>query len=278
MHISPNWLTGSIAAAAIVASLDHSAAQNAPKDPVPELQVARDGKIIAAAKAQDRIPQSIQMAFETDAAPAAGRAPCAARSTLTPDAAEALVRRIAEAEDFYPDFVLAVARRESRFDANALSESGAFGLMQLMPATAERFGVDRCEPEGNVRGGIRYLRVLWERLRNPFYILAAYNAGEAAVAEHRGIPPFPETIGFVAAVISDFYGYPPPNAASGIPPGTRALATGTIAPPAAAAPRRGSPVRHASSNTTSANTLSTRTGRSARANATRQDWLVLHME
>ena len=87
--------------------------------------------------------------------------------------------------------------------------------MQLMPATAARFAVDICDPADNVRGGIRYLRILHDRYHNPFYMLAAYNAGEDAVAEYRGVPPFPETVRYVADVINDFYTLPPPGLASG---------------------------------------------------------------
>ncbi|MGF7056263.1 soluble lytic murein transglycosylase-like protein [Bosea sp. OAE752] len=125
--------------------------------------------------------------------------------------ARALVTRVAMEEDFYPDFVLAVAKIESRFNSVAISEKGAFGLMQLMPETAKRFQVDLCDPVGNVRGGIRFLRALHEKYRNPFYILAAYNAGEDAVEKNRGVPAYPETVRYVAEVINDFYTLPAPG-------------------------------------------------------------------
>ena len=159
------------------------------------------------------------------AAPAAasgpGFGPCHRGEPLSPAEAEALVRRVAEAEDFYPDFVLSVARIESHFRADQVSPKGAVGLMQLMPATAARFAVDICDPADNVRGGVRYLRILHDRYHNPFYMLAAYNAGEDAVAQYRGVPPFPETVRYVADVINDFYTLPPPGISSA------ASATGT---------------------------------------------------
>ena len=152
------------------------------------------------------------------AAPAAASDPahgfCHRGELPSPAEAEALVRRIAQAEDFYPDFVLSVARIESHFRADQVSPKGAIGLMQLMPATAARFAVDICDPADNVRGGIRYLRILHDRYHNPFYMLAAYNAGEDAVAQYRGVPPFPETVRYVADVINDFYILPPPGVAS----------------------------------------------------------------
>ena len=140
-----------------------------------------------------------------------GSAPCAIDKPLSAEDARALVTRIATEEDFYPDFVLSVAKAESRFNSIALSEKGAFGLMQLMPATAKRFKVDLCDPTGNVLGGVRFLRALHQKYRNPFYILAAYNAGEDAVEKNRGVPAFPETIRYVAEVINDFYALPAPG-------------------------------------------------------------------
>lgn len=122
--------------------------------------------------------------------------------------ARALVVRIATEEDFYPDFVEAVAKNESHFNSIALSDKGAFGLMQLTTETAQRFKVDLCDPADNVRGGVRFLRALHEKYRNPLFILAAYNAGEGAVEESRGVPPFPETVRFVAQVLNDFYAWP----------------------------------------------------------------------
>ncbi|MCW6512531.1 lytic transglycosylase domain-containing protein [Lichenifustis flavocetrariae] len=133
---------------------------------------------------------------------------CGDAVPLAPDAAKTLVARVATEEGFYPDFVISVAKIESHYRSTALSEKGAYGLMQLMPETAQRFGVDLCDPAGNVRGGIRLLRMLHERYKNPFFILAAYNAGEEALLKSRGVPPYPETVRFVADVINDFYAWP----------------------------------------------------------------------
>jgi soluble lytic murein transglycosylase-like protein len=140
--------------------------------------------------------------------------PCKIGQPLAAAEARALVTKIAAQENFYPDFVLSVARSESEFNSIALSDKGAFGLMQLMPATAERFKVDLCDPAGNVLGGVRYLRALHEKYRNPFFILAAYNAGEEAVERNRGVPPYPETVRFVSQVINDFYTWPAPGGAT----------------------------------------------------------------
>ena len=143
---------------------------------------------------------------------AAPAGPCPTAKAMAPEDAKALVARIAGEEDFHPDLVQAVAKSESRYDSTALSDKGAFGLMQLLPQTADRFKVDLCDPAGNVRGGVRLLRSLLDRYKNPFFALAAYNAGEEAVAKSRGVPPYPETVRFVAQVVNDVYSLPGPGA------------------------------------------------------------------
>jgi hypothetical protein len=146
--------------------------------------------------------------------PATGASPCREAAALPSEEARALVARVAEQEKFYPDFVLSVAKIESRYRSDALSDKGAYGLMQLTPATAARFKVDLCDPEANVRGGVRFLRLLHERFHNPLFILAAYNSGEDAVQKSRGVPPYPETVRFVADVLNDFYAWPDARAVS----------------------------------------------------------------
>lgn len=122
---------------------------------------------------------------------------------------EALIRKIAQEEQFDPDLLVAIARQESGFRMESISSAGAVGLMQLMPATAKRFNVDICDPEDNVRGGIRYLRLLQKKYQNPIYVLAAYNAGEGAVEQNGGIPLYPETVSYVSTVLTNLYGWQP---------------------------------------------------------------------
>ncbi|QND54690.1 lytic transglycosylase domain-containing protein (plasmid) [Phyllobacterium sp. 628] len=124
---------------------------------------------------------------------------------------EETVRRIAKDEHFNIDFAVAVARHESGFRMDSVSPAGAVGLMQLMPATARRFDVDICNSEDNVRGGIRFLKLLEKKYANPLYVLAAYNAGEGAVEQNRGIPLYPETVRYVSAILTDLYGWQPFN-------------------------------------------------------------------
>ena len=105
--------------------------------------------------------------------------------------------------------VWAVIRAESGFDPRAVSRQGARGLMQLMPETAAMLGVrDAFNPRENIDAGVRHLRALIERFRNDLRLaIAAYNAGERAVAAYGGVPPYPETREYVTQVLR-FYGTP----------------------------------------------------------------------
>lgn len=133
-------------------------------------------------------------------------APCPPLSLSLRDA-RALVRRIAEQERFFPDFILAVAETESGFHAGKSGARG-YGLMQLSEARARASQVDRCDPAQNVLGGVRVLRDLHARYRNPFYILAGWQAGEEALLDADGLPPRLETLRFLADVMDRFYDWP----------------------------------------------------------------------
>ncbi|TVR65505.1 MAG: lytic transglycosylase domain-containing protein [Candidatus Competibacteraceae bacterium] len=122
------------------------------------------------------------------------------RRDLTP-----LIDAIALSEGVDPALVHAVISQESAYHPTAVSRAGAAGLMQLMPATAARFGLtpeERFDPERNVRAGIRYLKFLQRRFGgNLDLVLAGYNAGEGAVLKYgRQIPPFEETQDYVRKV------------------------------------------------------------------------------
>jgi hypothetical protein len=118
-----------------------------------------------------------------------------------------LIDRAAMAARLRPALIHAVVRAESAYRSDAVSSKGAMGLMQLMPATAQRYGVDdRSDPAQNLRGGSEYLRDLLVMFENDLQLaLAAYNAGENAVIRYgRQIPPYPETQNYVRKVIG-FY-------------------------------------------------------------------------
>jgi hypothetical protein len=149
-----------------------------------------------------------------------------------------------------PDLVKAVIAAESEFDQWAVSSKGARGLMQLMPATARRFGVsDSFDARQNILAGTQYLRVLLDQFAGDLSLaVAAYNAGENAVVRYGGIPPYKETRGYVAKVqglLGGFVAAPAPaaGAAAFFAP-SDVLRPATSQPPRAAArPRRLEPVR-----------------------------------
>jgi soluble lytic murein transglycosylase-like protein len=103
-----------------------------------------------------------------------------------------------------PALVLAVIGIESAGRKDAVSSAGAQGLMQLIPATAERFGVSNAmDPGQNIRGGVAYLNWLMKEFdRDPLMVLAAYNAGEGAVRANKGVPPYAETRDYVPKVLA----------------------------------------------------------------------------
>lgn len=107
-----------------------------------------------------------------------------------------------------PEFLHAVITAESSYQRVAVSSAGAQGLMQLMPVTAERFGVDDpFNPEQSINAGARYLNILLKEFKTKELALAAYNAGEGTVRRYnRQIPPFPETQNYVEKVM-EFYWY-----------------------------------------------------------------------
>lgn len=146
-----------------------------------------------------------------------GAPPCGP-SPATPEQITRLVIEAAQRHKVDAGFAVAVATAESRLDRQRNSPAGARGPMQLVPETAERFGVsDICDPEQNIDGGVRYLRELTDEFRNPLLVAAAYNAGEGRVRAHGGIPPFQETVGFVAKVLNIQMGLEGSGPATGEP-------------------------------------------------------------
>jgi len=123
------------------------------------------------------------------------------------DGAEKLVRETAERNNVDPALVRAVVETESNWDSTAVSRRGAVGLMQLVPSTAQRFGVnDLYNAKQNVDAGVRYLKELLERYNGNLKLaLAAYNAGEGAVDRAHGIPAFRETRNYVQKVQNAYF-------------------------------------------------------------------------
>lgn len=103
-----------------------------------------------------------------------------------------------------PALALAVMATESAGREDAVSSAGAQGLMQLIPDTASRFGVkDALDPVANIKGGVAYLDWLMKNFsRDPIMVIAAYNAGEGAVTQNDGVPPYAETRDYVPKVLA----------------------------------------------------------------------------
>lgn len=120
-----------------------------------------------------------------------------------PSTYDRLIRRVANQYDVDFALVKAVMHVESGFNPYAKSNKGALGLMQLLPTTAQRYGIDDVyDPVSNVIAGVRHLKYLLTMFNDKQKLaLAAYNAGENAVSRYRGIPPYPETQAYVRKVL-----------------------------------------------------------------------------
>lgn len=126
-----------------------------------------------------------------------------ARAALLPPQTDAgTFQEAARAHGLPPALLAAVAWQESRGRDEAVSPRGAIGVMQLMPETARRLGVDPHDREDNIRGGAQYLRQQIDRFGSVPLALAAYNAGPGAVLRYGGIPPYRETRSYVASILA----------------------------------------------------------------------------
>lgn len=125
------------------------------------------------------------------------------------------VNQIAPAYSIDPALVMAVIQAESAYNPGALSPKNAQGLMQLIPATAQRFGVkDPWNPLENIKGGVAYLSWLLRHFDGKVeWAVAAYNAGENAVDRHQGVPPYHETQAYVKKILAQY-----PKTTHPIPP------------------------------------------------------------
>ncbi len=117
-----------------------------------------------------------------------------------------MVTSACEKHHIDPRLVMAVIQQESGFNQNAISKTGAQGLMQLMPATAKSLGVNNAfNPAENIEGGVKYLKGLLDRYNgNTILALAAYNAGPNAITKHNGIPPYKETQNYVKNILKNY--------------------------------------------------------------------------
>lgn len=173
-------------------------------------------------------------AWSTSSEPIDGDVSECGPSPVEPAGIKVLVEEAASRHGVEPAFAVAIVAVESNFDRDRNSPKGARGPMQLMPATAIRFNVDDvCDPAANIDGGVRYLRTLLDEFGNLLLAAAAYNAGEHRIYEYGGIPPFTETVSYVAKVVNHQLGLPMPSARKGRAPSPTAEGrpeVGVIAP------------------------------------------------
>ncbi len=158
-------------------------------------------------------PASLVMGFVPDEVIEEIAAAVAEAAAAEPNGGDVRALAIAAARrhGLDPDLVLAVIAVESAFRPDAVSPKGAQGLMQLMPRTAASLGVkDALDPRQNVDGGARHLRFLVDLYGGDLRkALAAYNAGQGAVARHGGVPPYRETREYVKKVLKRYEGGKP---------------------------------------------------------------------
>jgi soluble lytic murein transglycosylase-like protein len=129
-----------------------------------------------------------------------------ARVTALPENLSMIMHEAATRYGLDPRLIAAVAHQESRYNPTAVSPVGAMGMMQLMPQTAKYLGVSNpFDARENVMGGARYLKTLLDTFDGDLDLtLAAYNAGPGAVRRYRGVPPYQETMNYVASIKKNY--------------------------------------------------------------------------
>ena len=136
-------------------------------------------------------------------------------SLMTATDDEVLVVRTAQSYGVDPALAKAIVWAESRFDQTRNSDQGALASTQIVPGTGPGPDIhDICDPAAKIDGRVRHLKLMLDEFRNPILAVAAYNAGAQAVYANGGVPPFPETVRFVAAVLNHQMGLQMPLTSS----------------------------------------------------------------
>jgi soluble lytic murein transglycosylase-like protein len=152
------------------------------------------------------VPAGEVESYSSEPDPVVPLAPVAQEAAKPAKSTVQIVGEASEKHGVDSDFIRSVIKQESAGNANAVSRTGARGLMQLMPGTALQLGVtDSFSPEQNVHGGTTYLKELLERYNgDAIKALAAYNAGPGAVDRYKGVPPYRETQQYIKRVVNDY--------------------------------------------------------------------------
>lgn len=164
----------------------------------------RTGRLVRTVTVEARAiePRAVESrVVESRAVPIASRTP-SSKPPVSREAVRSIIAETAKRHEVDPLLVESMVQVESGYDPKAVSHKGALGLMQLIPATAKRFGVaNPFDAQQNIEGGVRYLKYLRELYKNDDRLaLAAYNAGEGAVNKYGWIPPYRETQRYVYEV------------------------------------------------------------------------------
>jgi soluble lytic murein transglycosylase-like protein len=172
--------------------------------------VTRTSIVVKADARSGRLVRSVVVAPKVVSAAPPSAAPPSLKPEPLPAASQAfasgslteMIDAIAARNNVEPSLVHSVIKAESNYNPLALSPKGAQGLMQLIPSTARRFGVaNSFNAQENIEGGVKYLKFLMDLYQNDYpRVIAAYNAGEGAVAKYGGIPPYSETLNYVMRV------------------------------------------------------------------------------
>src|SRR5579885_344918 len=183
-----------------------AASSSAPADPAAALRegsakqrAAMDIQRAASRKQADllRLPPLVHTLSPSAEAPVQWECDPIPDDTVNP-----IIEGAAKANNVQPDLVRSIIRQESQFHPCAVSDKGAEGLMQLMPATSHEFAVsDAFDPKQSIEAGVKYLKQLFDKYKgNLELVLGAYNAGPAAVDAAKGVPDIPETKDYVQAI------------------------------------------------------------------------------
>jgi soluble lytic murein transglycosylase-like protein len=169
-------------------------------------QASFDKAIVAEIKPDEMPPVDEAVPVEAVAPAAVKQSARAAHEPLDARPFDDLIETVALKHGVDPELVHAVVQAESNYRADARSQVGARGLMQVMPSTAKDFGIKNLyDPQNNLEAGVQYLKFLLVRFPGDLKrAIAAYNAGPAAVAKYKGIPPYQETQQYVRKVLKNF--------------------------------------------------------------------------